>query len=267
VARVLLVHDDLAEAARLRRVLRAAGFAPDVVASAADAAPLAAGCDAVVVDVDCDAGEALAWARRLAGDAGAPPVIVLAAAPADAAPLPSLARPADAPALVAALGEAVARARAAPSPPPPPAAQPATVPPPPAPPPPAPPGPVAGPVAASPRPALARTAEAALRALFGARAPRVSPAEARGRLQALAEAARGRDYFELLGLPRDCTGEEARLAADALLAGLERDLKLEDDDAEAGAWLAEVRQVALDARDVLGDDALREAYRKALSGG
>jgi hypothetical protein len=67
-----------------------------------------------------------------------------------------------------------------------------------------------------------------------------------------------RDYFELLGVPRSCSADDARAAADALLARLEP-----TGDADASA---EVRQVVLDARDVLGEDALRTAYLHALGG-
>ena len=95
-----------------------------------------------------------------------------------------------------------------------------------------------------------------LRAWFGGRprAARPQPLD----LDALAVAARERDYFELLGVSRSCSAVEARAAADALLA------RLEPGGATHGP--AEVRQVVLDARDVLGDDGFRTAYLDALGG-
>jgi hypothetical protein len=114
--------------------------------------------------------------------------------------------------------------------------------------------------AARPTGSLARTAGAALRAIFGPRAPRAPPPLD---LDALAVAARERDYFELVGVPRTCSSEEARRAADALLDRLGEP----GDGAppDPTGQLADVRQVALDARDVLGEDALREAYAKAIA--
>jgi hypothetical protein len=93
------------------------------------------------------------------------------------------------------------------------------------------------------------------RAHFGGRGTRREPPPIDQ--EALADAARERDYFELLGVARSCTADEARAAADALLA------RIEAAQDEADGW-AEVREVVLDARDVLGEDALRSAYRDAL---
>lgn len=105
-----------------------------------------------------------------------------------------------------------------------------------------------------------------LRALFGGtpRTSKLGAAEARARLEGLAQGARTRDYFEVLGLPRSCSGEEARLAADALSASVERDLAADRADPSLAPLLADVRQVVLDAREVLGDDALRILYREGL---
>jgi hypothetical protein len=102
-----------------------------------------------------------------------------------------------------------------------------------------------------------------LRAVLGALGPRARPPPAPGPapldLAALAAAARERDYFEVLSLPRSCSADEARQAADRLLAGLDR-------APEEVGGLADARRVVLDARDVLGDDARREAYLGALGG-
>lgn len=265
MARVLLVLDDLAEAARLRRVLRAAGYATEMATSAADARLAAPGCDLMVVDAACDGGEALAWARR----PGAPPGVALGSDPADAEPLRALATPANAAALIAALGDVPARVAAAdptsfgtdfsrpsgqPTEP-----EPGLAP------------PVHAPTRSEPDrvpanggfgPTLARTAEAALRALFGSRAPRAASGPPPIDLAALVEAARTRDYFEVLSVSRSCSSAEARDAADALLAAVEH----QDEGTSEGhaARLGDLRQVLLDARSVLGEDALREAYRTAL---
>ena len=82
-------------------------------------------------------------------------------------------------------------------------------------------------------------------------------------LDTLTDAARTLDYFEVLSLPRSCSGEEALRAADALLAALERLPRRPGATGDDGR--ADVRLVVLDARAVLGDDTLREAYRKGLS--
>ena len=121
-----------------------------------------------------------------------------------------------------------------------------------------------------------------LRALFGGGsraapnppappAARPGPAELRARLEALAAAARTRDYFEVLGLPRTCSGEEALRAAQTLADELRHDFaELAEDPSLTlmlAPLLADVRQVLVDARDVLGDDALRSAYRQGLEPG
>jgi len=99
-------------------------------------------------------------------------------------------------------------------------------------------------------------------------AARPDPAELRARLEALAAAARTRDYFEVLGLPRTCSGEEARRAAEALADEVAHDFAEVAEDPSLTLTLApliaDVRQVLLDARDVLGDDASRTAYRQGL---
>jgi CheY-like chemotaxis protein len=254
VARILLVNDDVGEIARLRRGLRDAGHRVEVATGAADAqVALAVGFDAAVVDAGCDGGEALQWSRRIAGAPDAPAFVVVAAPeaiPPDPGPLAWAPRGAPLEAVRDALEAALARPRpaAAPAPAPAPAAPGAGAP--------------AAPEAA--RSGIARGAEAALRALFGQR-PRGRERD-EARLATLVEAARTRDYFEVLGLPRTCTSEEARLAADALLALVDRAAQRPDEQAEPlpEGGLSDARQVLLDARDVLGDDARRDGYRTGL---
>jgi hypothetical protein len=241
VAKILLVHDDVAETARLRRGLREAGHEATVAPGIADAEALTAACDAVVADAAYDGGEALGWARRLAADPAAPPVVIVGDASGSLPAAPPL------PALLAAVDAALARGRAGRP------RAPETV------------GPARAAAPPAARPALARTAEAALRVLFGARSARLAPAEARARLEELGHLARTADYFEVLGVPRGCTTEEARLAADSLLAAAERDLAPAiTADPSLAPLLQDVRQVLLDARDVVGDAARREAYRAGL---
>jgi hypothetical protein len=258
MARVLLVVDDAAEAARLRRVIRAAGYSAELAATAAEAAAAAPRCDLAVVDAACDGGAALSWARG-----GALPAVALGADPAAAAPLRALPAPADAAALIAALAVAPAPVGA-----PDVAVAPPLAPDGPLTPALAPDGDPAAPAPAAAeraRAGLARSAGAALRAMFGAR-PRPSARDADAApvdLAALAAAARERDYFEVLSLPRSASSAEARDAATRLLASLER---AAGEPAHDASDLADARQGVLDARDVLGEDGRREAYRSALGG-
>jgi hypothetical protein len=102
----------------------------------------------------------------------------------------------------------------------------------------------------------------AFRSLFGARR---TGAPDRGRLEALVAAARTRDYFEVLGVPRTCDGVAVWQAADALLGLLDR---FEQGSGNAPLeGLGDARRVVLDAREVLGDDALRAEYLRALGDG
>jgi hypothetical protein len=94
--------------------------------------------------------------------------------------------------------------------------------------------------------------------VFGGRAR----AEERARLEAAAQAVPDGDYFSLLGLPRDCSSVGATAAVDALLSLLDARA---GDRADAASLHPDLRQVLLDARDVLGDDSRREAYRAAIT--
>lgn len=72
------------------------------------------------------------------------------------------------------------------------------------------------------------------------------------------------DYFTILGVARSCTPHEVRDAADRLLAEFDprRFAGLADDDLTAK--VEEIQRVLLDAREVLADDELREAYVEGL---
>ena len=98
----------------------------------------------------------------------------------------------------------------------------------------------------------------ALLSVFGGRAR----AEGRARLEAAGQAAPDGDYFAILGVPRDCSAADAAGAAEALLALLDAQA---GERAEAPPPDPDLRQVLLDARDVLGDDSRRGAYLAALT--
>ena len=145
-----------------------------------------------------------------------------------------------------------------------------------------------------PRRPAAVAAEAALRALFRrqpalapeARPPSLAPtpggdvpssegaAEASGRaatsralppvdLAALGSLVRSSDYFAILGVPRRASPREIREAAARLVSELDL-IRLAPQAEQGSAELHEIRQVVLDARDVLCDSALRAAYLKGI---
>jgi hypothetical protein len=86
----------------------------------------------------------------------------------------------------------------------------------------------------------------------------------RERVRARLVLAREADYFALLGLPRDATRADVRVA----WADLERtfgDARLEPASrVELASDLAELRAAMIEARDVLGNDMLRNAYLAQL---
>jgi hypothetical protein len=72
------------------------------------------------------------------------------------------------------------------------------------------------------------------------------------------------DYFTILGVARGCTPHDVREAADRLLAEFEpRRFALHKDE-DLDAKVEEIRRVLADARDVLSDDDLRDAYVQGL---
>jgi hypothetical protein len=96
---------------------------------------------------------------------------------------------------------------------------------------------------------------------------RVSPEATReidlARLADKLDQARRCDYFTVLGLPRSSTSHEVREAASRLEEALEPG-RLAGNPGETLANLGELLQVVRDAREVLGDDRLRQAYLSAL---
>jgi hypothetical protein len=78
------------------------------------------------------------------------------------------------------------------------------------------------------------------------------------------ELVRRADYFTVLGVGRACTPHEVRQAVERLLAELDpaRFAGLREEGLEDA--LGEIRQVVLDAREVLADDRLRAEYLQAL---
>jgi CheY-like chemotaxis protein len=76
--------------------------------------------------------------------------------------------------------------------------------------------------------------------------------------------ARRADYFTILGLTRACTPHEVREAADRLLAEFDPRRYPVENDEDLAARLEEIRRVLQDAREVLAEDELREAYVEGL---
>jgi CheY-like chemotaxis protein len=72
------------------------------------------------------------------------------------------------------------------------------------------------------------------------------------------------DYFAILGVSRGCTPHDARDAADRLLAEFDPRRFASYRDEDLTARVEEIRQVLQDARAVLSEDALREAYVEGL---
>jgi CheY-like chemotaxis protein len=72
------------------------------------------------------------------------------------------------------------------------------------------------------------------------------------------------DYFTILGVARSCTPHEVRDAADRLLADFDPRRFTGHADDDLVAKVDEIRRVLLDAREVLSDDELREAYVEGL---
>jgi hypothetical protein len=72
------------------------------------------------------------------------------------------------------------------------------------------------------------------------------------------------DYFTILGVSRACTPHEVRDTADRLLAEFDPRRFAGQVDDDLNARLEEIRSVLQDAREVLADDGLREAYVAGL---
>jgi hypothetical protein len=76
--------------------------------------------------------------------------------------------------------------------------------------------------------------------------------------------AREGDYFQFLGVERDVTGYEVERAADRLRERFDPARFADPAFADQRAAIEEIREVIEDARAVLGDTQLREAYQRNL---
>jgi hypothetical protein len=72
------------------------------------------------------------------------------------------------------------------------------------------------------------------------------------------------DYFTILGVARGCTPHDVREAADRLLAEFDARRFAGHKDDDLAAKVDEIRRVLQDAREVLAEDGLREAYVEGL---
>ena len=113
--------------------------------------------------------------------------------------------------------------------------------------------------------ALALTGALAIRVLQAGRpASAAATAIDLARVRDKLDQVRRADYFTILGVARGCTPHEVRAAADRLLAEFEPRRFPGHADDDLTARLDEIRDVLQDAREVLADDALREAYVAGL---
>ncbi len=85
-----------------------------------------------------------------------------------------------------------------------------------------------------------------------------------GRVRDKLDQVRRTDYFTILGVARGCTPHEVREAADRLLAEFDPRRFAGHADDDLDAKLEEIRSVLQDAREVLSEDTLREAYVAGL---
>ncbi|GEJ56964.1 hypothetical protein [Anaeromyxobacter diazotrophicus] len=284
--RILLVDDDLAEIAAVKRALAGAGHQTVLATNASDALAAVAGgaADAALVAPECDGGEGAAVLRAMAArgtpaaalprplDARAAVEVASALAasprrPRAPAPSPSAAGTREPPSTSGSGSPtATATRTAAPSPAPtanrPPAFDTSS--------------------SASAEAVELRQAERELwwkqeqRSLVAAATPAApapsSPPPAapprrrpldRGWVEEMLRQAEQADYFDLVGLPPDCSREDVLQAAGRLLEELAPE-RVPPSDAILLDKVEEIRRVLAEARDVLADDPLREAYRRAL---
>jgi hypothetical protein len=87
----------------------------------------------------------------------------------------------------------------------------------------------------------------------------------RARLAEKLDQVRRADYFTILGLSRTATPHGIRTAADRLVAEMDDPRWALTGDPELAEQLAEIRRVVVEARDVLCDDELRDAYLAGLA--
>lgn len=112
--------------------------------------------------------------------------------------------------------------------------------------------------------ALVETGALAVRRLAAPSGPEAARAIDLARVEDRLDQARRADYFTVLGLPRTSTPHEILEAADRLEAELDPGRHGGATDEALAARLAEIQQVLRDAREVLGDDRLRQAYLAGL---
>jgi CheY-like chemotaxis protein len=267
VARVLILDDDLAALAVAKRAVRAAGHDAVAVVNAADARAALDGStppDVLLASPTADSGEALALAEKVRSDPTRARTQVLLLGDPHPSGLETIARPLDAPSVGARIAGVLARTGGR--------------------------APVTTPSA---KPSAPRRpgalAESALRALFRRQAqppppapppgPQVVDAPPRDLLDGkaarradvpvpavpfsqLVERARTADYFAVLGLRRSASRGDVADASARLLGDIDaRRLTPAGYDSPE---IDDVRQVVVDARDVLSDDELRAAYLKGI---
>ncbi len=112
--------------------------------------------------------------------------------------------------------------------------------------------------------ALVETGALAVRRLAGRAGPEAARAIDLARVSDKLDQARRADYFTILGLPRSSTSHEILEAVARLEAELDPGRHDGAFDEALAARLAEILGVVRDARDVLGDERLRQAYLAGL---
>ncbi|HEX7625064.1 MAG TPA: hypothetical protein VF400_15910 [Anaeromyxobacteraceae bacterium] len=275
---VLLVDDDIAEIALVKRALergrheaRVATNVSDAWAELARAAP-----EVVLLAPECDGGEGAEVAVRLAGQPGARAVaLVLLGSAVEGVQARVVARPLDARELEEALEQAAAPT-AAPTATPTATSTPTSTPT-------ATSTPTSTPTSTStstptstalPRLAFDRSPSrfeeaselrAAERELWLAqeRQRRVPPPLERPLVEEKLRVVQRADYFDVLGVEAGCSTEEIRLAVARLLAELTVE-RCPADDSLLRGQVEEIRSVVSDAGAVLGDEGLRAEYRRAV---
>jgi DNA-binding response OmpR family regulator len=238
--RILLVHDDLAEIAAVRRALAAAGDEVLLATNASDAlAALGAERpDAVLLAPECDGGDGAAVGREVGG---ATPLILIGGEGATAY---RVRRPLEADEVRAVVASAV---RSAPTPTSIPTATPTST--------------------STPTPTELSRSSAAL----DADRRRALEEEDRRRAAALAwvaakvEQVRRADYFAILDLTPAATTEDVREAARRILSEAAVDRYGPDLPEALTAELEELREVVSEAGEILADPELRARYRAAIS--
>jgi len=274
---VLLVDDDLAEIALVKRVLERGRHEALVATNASDAwLELERGSkEVLLLAPECDGGEGAELARRLTGGLGTRPVaLVVLGAAVEGVLARVVARPIDEVELEEALEQAGGATASSSGGPLTPALSPAG-------------GEGERPTSTStatrtpapPRPAVPRLAfdqspspfeeaselRAAERDLWLAqeRERNVPPPLERAVVEEKLRLVQRADYFDILGIGPDCSAEEVRQAVARLLTELHTE-RCPPDDAVLRGQVDEIRRVISEAGAALGDDSLRGQYRRAV---